>query len=107
MHSALGLVDYLFRASRLGGTGCLREGGICLGLLPTNRHLASWVVAVDIFEISKLLMFLSFQGDTDPLFQSRELLAVLLHHTREHHVCAMSYTGAPSSSTCRVPLHWW
>lgn len=108
VHSALGLVDYLFRASCLGGTGCLHAGGICLGLLPTNRHFASWVImAVDIFEISEILTFLSFQGDMELLFQSRLPLAMLLHQTREHCVCATSHIGAPSSNTRRIPPCWW
>lgn len=73
VHSALGLVDYLFRASCLTGTGCLRARGICLRLLSTNRHSASWAVLVHILE-SVLWKQKSFQGDTCPLvlpFQSQ------------------------------------
>lgn len=101
VHSALGFVDYLFRASCLRGTGCLRAGGICLGLLPTNGHFASWTVAANVFE-SLLWKWKSFQGDADPLVlppQSQQQQLTAPPALSENPSCTVPCScGTPSSS---------
>lgn len=95
VHSALGFVDYLFRASCLRGTGCLRAGGICLGLLPTNRDFASWAVAANVFE-SLLWKQKSFQGATDSSGPSSSEPTAAAHGApspSENPSCTMSCTN--------------
>lgn len=64
VHSALGFVDYLFRASCLRGTGCVQEASVWVYYPQIDiLLLRRWLL---MFE-SLLWKWKSFQGGTGPL----------------------------------------